>query len=155
MSHEKLLKEYNQWRRGDDGYEMPDPTAIGIAIDSVLAQLAALKKENESLKARVAILMEAATKVRYIDGLGASRISPADCRDGISYVAVADTIYWPLSAEEAQLLRSSECGRGDFTGPAHRPIAAALAEALEEGLQAEGENLRQAFAKLREVNDEK
>lgn len=50
MNSEQLLKEYNCWRRGDPGYEMPNPTEIGIAIDSVLAQLAALKEEDERLK---------------------------------------------------------------------------------------------------------
>lgn len=56
MNSEQLLKEYNCWRRGYSGYEMPNPTAIGIAIDSVIAQIAALKEENERLTARVAEL---------------------------------------------------------------------------------------------------
>lgn len=59
MNNEKLLKEYNCWRRGDSGYEMPDPTEIGIAIDSVIAQLAALKEESERLRKNVAKLVEA------------------------------------------------------------------------------------------------
>ena len=56
MNCEQLLKEYNCWRRGHSGYEMPNPTAIGIAIDSVITQIADLKEENELLKARVAEL---------------------------------------------------------------------------------------------------
>ena len=32
----KILKEYNQWRRGSEIIEMPDPKTIGIAIDVVI-----------------------------------------------------------------------------------------------------------------------
>lgn len=80
----------------------------------------------------VAGLDESPIDVIYTDGCGAGRRSPADCRYGISYVTVADTVYWPLSADDAQRLRSAECGRGDFTGPANEcPEVSALVEALE------------------------
>lgn len=91
---------------------------LASAIDKLIelqTELTALKEENERLKARVVNLMDATTKVRYTDGLGASRNSPADCREGIRYVTVGNTIYWPLSEEDAQLLRSAECGIGNFT----------------------------------------
>lgn len=55
--------------------------------------------------------------VVYVDGVGAGRRSLSDCRDGVRYITVADTVYWPLSADDAQRLRSAECGRGEFTGP--------------------------------------
>lgn len=71
------------------------------------------------------------TKVRYIDGLGAVRNSPADCREGVSYVTVADTVYWPLRADDAQRLLSAEFGRGDFTGPGTSTDVSALVKALE------------------------
>lgn len=70
--------------------------------------------------------------VIYTDGVGAGRRSPADCRDGVSYVTVGDTVYWPLSADDAQRLHSAECGRGEFSGPASSaPDTDVLAEALE------------------------
>lgn len=94
---------------------------------------------------------QAATiNVTYTDGVGAGRSRPEDCRYGVSYVTVADTVYWPLSAEDAQLLRSAECGRGDFTGPGTSTNVAHLVGALEDiahahaaaPLQAEIEALR-------------
>src|SRR5690554_5558001 len=80
-------------------------------------------------------LEEAPITVIYTDGCGAGRRSPADCRDGVGYITVADTVYWPLSADDAQRLRSAECGRGDFTGPANEcPDVSALVEELVEAL---------------------
>ncbi len=32
----KLLKNYNQWRRGADGIDMPSPKKIGEAIDEII-----------------------------------------------------------------------------------------------------------------------
>lgn len=52
---EEILAEYNMWRRGDENFN-PSPTEVGIAIDDALIQLAAIKEENERLKARVAEL---------------------------------------------------------------------------------------------------
>ena len=37
----KLLRHYNQWRRGVEGYEMPGPVDIGEAIDFACAALSA------------------------------------------------------------------------------------------------------------------
>ncbi len=78
-------------------------------------------------------LVEAPINVIYTDGVGAARSSPADCRDGVRYVTVGDTVYWPLSADDAQRLLSAGCGRGEFSGPASSaPDVTALVEALEE-----------------------
>jgi len=35
----KILKEYNEWRRGSEIIEMPNPKKIGIAIDVVIKKL--------------------------------------------------------------------------------------------------------------------
>jgi hypothetical protein len=32
----EYLRRYNQWRRGDESIEQPDPTEIGIAIDDAI-----------------------------------------------------------------------------------------------------------------------
>jgi hypothetical protein len=32
----KTLRRFNQWRRGDESIEQPDPTEIGIAIDDAI-----------------------------------------------------------------------------------------------------------------------
>jgi len=34
-----LLRTYNKWRRGDESIEQPNPTEIGVAIDTVLNSL--------------------------------------------------------------------------------------------------------------------
>ena len=73
--------------------------------------------DYEALQAECDALVEESISVTYVDGVGAGRRSLSDCRDGVSYITVADTIYWPLSEDDAQLLRSAECGRGEFTGP--------------------------------------
>ena len=38
----KILKEHNEWRRGDDS-EMINPTTLGIAIDLIVKHLEAEK----------------------------------------------------------------------------------------------------------------
>ena len=40
----KILKEYNEWRRGSDVKEMPDPKTIGIAIDVVINEYETKKR---------------------------------------------------------------------------------------------------------------
>lgn len=81
----------------------------------------------------VTALVEESISVTYVDGVGAGRRSLSDCRDGVRYITIADTVYWPLSADDAQRLRSAECGRGDFTGPANEgPDVEKLIEALEQ-----------------------
>jgi hypothetical protein len=32
----EFLQRFNQWRRGDESIEQPDPTEIGIAIDNAI-----------------------------------------------------------------------------------------------------------------------
>jgi hypothetical protein len=90
--------------------------------DQLRAALAAHRRQQPDVSA----LEEVPINVIYTDGCGAGRRSPADCRYGVSYVTVADTVYWPLSADDAQRLRSAECGRGEFSGPAteHDPVPA-------------------------------
>jgi hypothetical protein len=35
-----LLREYNRWRRGEDGVPMPDPREIGEALDVAIRVMA-------------------------------------------------------------------------------------------------------------------
>jgi len=35
----KILKEHNEWRRGNDDYEMTEPKDLGIAIDEAIKLL--------------------------------------------------------------------------------------------------------------------
>jgi len=35
----KFLEIYNKWRRGDDNYEQPNPTKLGIAIEHAIYYL--------------------------------------------------------------------------------------------------------------------
>ena len=32
----ETLRRFNQWRRGDESIEQPDPTEIGVAIDNAI-----------------------------------------------------------------------------------------------------------------------
>jgi hypothetical protein len=32
----ETLRRFNQWRRGDESIEQPDPTEIGVAIDDAI-----------------------------------------------------------------------------------------------------------------------
>lgn len=91
-----------------------------------------LKHAEQQPAPDVDVLVEAPINVSYTDGNGASRSSPADCRYGVRYVTIADTVYWPLSADDAQLLRSAECGKGEFSGQTQpSPDVSALVEALK------------------------
>lgn len=87
--------------------------------------------------------------VVYVDGVGAGRSRPEACRDGINYITVADTVYWPLTPEEAQRLLSAECGGGEFTGPGGTtPEVAGLVEALEDiGASWDGEGYMRNIAR--------
>lgn len=40
------LREFNAWRRGEDGYEMPDPKDIGKTIDQAIELLEQSKHKN-------------------------------------------------------------------------------------------------------------
>ena len=45
----ETLQRYNQWRRGDESIEQPDPKEIGIAIDDAITRIDQLDRLNESL----------------------------------------------------------------------------------------------------------
>jgi hypothetical protein len=45
----ETLQRYNQWRRGDESIEQPDPKEIGIAIDDAIALIEKFDRLNESL----------------------------------------------------------------------------------------------------------
>lgn len=45
----EFLQRYNQWRRGDESIEQPDPKAIGIAIDDTIKIIQKFDRLNESL----------------------------------------------------------------------------------------------------------
>lgn len=45
----EFLQRYNQWRRGDESIEQPDPTEIGIAIDDTIKIIQKFDRLNESL----------------------------------------------------------------------------------------------------------
>ena len=42
----KIVEQYNNWRRGKERYDMPDPKAIGIAIDIVINHYKNEKKKK-------------------------------------------------------------------------------------------------------------
>ena len=45
----EILRQFNDWRRGDDSIAQPDPTTIGIAIDDAIKCIEAFDRLNESL----------------------------------------------------------------------------------------------------------
>lgn len=45
----KILKNHNNWRRGDEDFEMQDPKTIGKAIDLVVSTMETLIKPNITL----------------------------------------------------------------------------------------------------------
>ena len=55
MTPIQTLKHHNEWRRGSDT-EMLNPTELGKAIDTVVADFEALQKQNNELRAKVEAL---------------------------------------------------------------------------------------------------
>ena len=45
----EILRQFNDWRRGDESIAQPDPTTIGIAIDDAIKCIEAFDRLNESL----------------------------------------------------------------------------------------------------------
>lgn len=45
----ETLKRYNQWRRGDESIDQPDPKEIGIAIDDAIKIIEQFDRLNESI----------------------------------------------------------------------------------------------------------
>ena len=45
----ETLRQFNDWRRGDESIAQPDPTTIGIAIDDAIKCIEAFDRLNESL----------------------------------------------------------------------------------------------------------
>jgi len=122
-----LIEKWRSESTSDDqssDYECGEHSARSECANELESALSQQPAENPP-SPDVAEPAEAAISVIYTDGNGASRRSPADCRYGVMYVTVGDTVYWPLSADDAQRLHSAECGNGDFTGPAEQqPVAA-------------------------------
>ena len=46
----KNLKEYNAWRRGDEGFEMPLSVIIGVTIDEAIRLLEEDNKKQPIVK---------------------------------------------------------------------------------------------------------
>jgi hypothetical protein len=45
----ETLRRFNQWRRGDESIEQPDPTEIGVAIDDAIKCIEQLDMLVEAL----------------------------------------------------------------------------------------------------------
>jgi hypothetical protein len=43
-----LLASFNRWRRGDESLDQPCPRAIGVALDTVLAELKKRTPEEDA-----------------------------------------------------------------------------------------------------------
>ena len=48
MNYLQTLKDFNRWRRGDEGMEQPDPKAIGEAIDWAIDVCIAVQETNQA-----------------------------------------------------------------------------------------------------------
>lgn len=46
----KYLKLYNEWRRGDEKMEQPNPTEIGKLIDEACEMLTSLERERDEAR---------------------------------------------------------------------------------------------------------
>ena len=52
-----ILRQFNEWRRGDEDIPQPDPRVIGEAIDAaveMIDRLEAAEKERDALRAKIA-----------------------------------------------------------------------------------------------------
>ena len=45
----ETLRQFNDWRRGDESIAQPDPTTIGVAIDDAIKCIEEFDRLNESL----------------------------------------------------------------------------------------------------------
>jgi hypothetical protein len=45
----ETLRQFNDWRRGDESIPQPDPTTIGVAIDDAIKCIETFDRLNESL----------------------------------------------------------------------------------------------------------
>jgi hypothetical protein len=45
----EILRQFNDWRRGDESIPQPDTTTIGVAIDDAIKCIEAFDRLNESL----------------------------------------------------------------------------------------------------------
>ena len=55
-----ILRQFNEWRRGDEDIPQPDPREISEAIDAAIAmieRLEAAEKERDELRAKIAGLV--------------------------------------------------------------------------------------------------
>lgn len=96
-----ILRQFNEWRRGDEDIPQPDPREIGEAIDAAIAMIDRLEAaESDALEqarlngagaSREAALMakleaaekDIALKERIIDSLGSTLNAVANERDAL------------------------------------------------------------------------
>lgn len=91
--------------------------------------------------------MADAKHVYFVNEVGASRDSAADCSEILS-VHIGEKVYWPLSDADALRLQAAACGAGEFDGPtppSPKRRESAMADSL---ISAALEMLRQADRSL-------
>ena len=68
-----FLRQFNEWRRGDEDIPQPDPRVIGEAIDAaveMIDRLEAAEKERDALRAKIEAMERqepAGYGVRYVE----------------------------------------------------------------------------------------
>ena len=68
-----ILRQFNEWRRGDEDIPQPDPRVIGEAIDAaveMIDRLEAAEKERDALRAKIEAMEKqepAGYGVRYVE----------------------------------------------------------------------------------------
>ena len=51
-----ILRQFNEWRRGDEDIPQFDPREIGEAIDAAIERLELAEKERDALRARIEVM---------------------------------------------------------------------------------------------------
>ena len=65
-----ILRQFNEWRRGDEDIPQPDPREIGEAIDAAIAMIERVEvaeKERGIDEQRIADLMEELNRVGHVN----------------------------------------------------------------------------------------
>jgi len=108
MNPIETLKQHNEWRRGSNT-EMLNPTNLGKAIDTVIADYEAMQKQNDELKYQL--------KIR--DDLSCKTCKGA----GTVMIAIDDGMECPECAQSLSDIRAEAVGRFidafryEFEGP--------------------------------------
>ena len=128
----ELLRHYNQWRRGVEGYEMPGPVDIGEAIDFACAALSAPRVPEAMTEYKGYVPPEDGSAAEYyIDGWN-------DCRDEM----LTNAPPTPDPDELTRLRERVDCAATDLD-----ILAAQIAAA---GIAGFGNAARDIAARLRE-----